>query len=103
MQVLSKTEDSSSPLHIADISANMAEDYMALEIPGNDGVFRVISVENSIGDGNGDGWYTALDALYALQMAVGKMLEDVAMDINGDGSVTSIDARNILLIAVGNE
>jgi hypothetical protein len=29
-------------------------------------------------------------------MAVGKIPEDLAMDVNGDGSVTSIDARQIL-------
>jgi hypothetical protein len=74
-------EGSSSPLQIAAIAANRAEDYEALEILTNDGVFRVISIEESRGDGDGDGKYTALDALYALQMAVGKMPEDLALDI----------------------
>ncbi len=93
-------EGSSSSLQIAAIAANRAEDYEALDIPTNDGVFRVISMEESIGDGDGDGRFTALDALYALQMAVGKIPEDLAMDMNGDGSVTSLDARKILEIAV---
>jgi len=79
-------EGSSSPLTIVAIAANKAEDYETLEVPTNDGVFRVISMEESRGDGDGDGGFTALDALYALQMAVGKIPEDLAMDMNGDGS-----------------
>lgn len=96
-------EGSSSPLQIASIAANGAEDYEAMEIPINDGVFRVISMGESRGDGDGDGRFTALDALYALQMAVGKIPEDLAMDMNGDGSVTSLDASEILKIAIGEE
>ena len=96
-------EGSSSPLTIVAIAANKAEDYETLEVPTNDGVFRVISMEESRGDGDGDGGFTALDALYALQMAVGKIPEDLAMDMNGDGSVTSLDAQKILKIAVGEE
>ena len=54
-----------------------------------------------MGDGDGDGEYTALDALYALQMSVEKIPQDPVMDINEDGSVTSLDARSILKNAVG--
>jgi len=97
------SEFSSSPLQIAAIAANRAEDDEALEIPTIDGVFRVISMEEGIGDSDGDGEYTALDALCILQMAVEKIPEDLIMDVNGDGSVTSIDAREILRIAVGIE
>ena len=96
-------EGSSTPLQIMSNVANSAEDYETLGIPTNDGVFRVISMEESRGDGDGDGKYTALDALYALQMAVGKITEDPAMDMNGDGSVTSLDASEILKIAIGKE
>jgi hypothetical protein len=97
------SKGSSSPLQIAAIAANRAEDEEALEIPTIDGVFRVISMEEGRGDSDGDGEYTALDALCILQMAVEKIPEDLVMDVNGDGSVTSIDARKILRIAVGIE
>ena len=60
-------------------------------------------MEEGIGDSDGDGEYTALDALCILQMAVEKIPEDLVMDVNRDGSVTSIDARKILRIAVGIE
>ncbi|WP_167879431.1 LamG-like jellyroll fold domain-containing protein [Methanococcoides sp. NM1] len=89
-------EGSSTALDIASLSANRA-DLTPVNIPTKDGVFKVISLEESKGDAAGDGGeLTALDALYALQMAVGKIPEDLAMDVNGDGSVTSIDARQIL-------
>lgn len=97
------SEGSSSPLQIAAIATNRAEDDEVLEIPTIDGVFRVISMEEGRGDSDGDGEYTALDALCALQMAVEKIPEDLVMDMNGDGSVTSLDARQILRIAVGIE
>ena len=96
-------EGSSSPLQIAAMMANKADDYEELDIQTNDGEFRVISIEEGMGDGDGDGEYTALDALYALQMAVGKIPEDLTMDVNGDGKVSSIDARKILRIAAGLE
>ena len=89
-------EGSSTALDIVSLSANRA-DLTPVKIPAKDGVFKVISLEESKGDAVGDGGeLTALDALYALQMAVGKIPEDLAMDVNGDGSVTSIDARQIL-------
>jgi TolB protein len=94
-------EGSSSPLQIAAMMANKANDYDELDIQTNDGEFRVISIEEGMGDGDGDGEYTALDALYALQMAVEKIPQDPVMDINEDGSVTSLDARGILKNAVG--
>ena len=94
-------EGSSSPLKIAAMMTNKADDYEELDILTNDGEFRVISIEEGMGDGDGDGEYTALDALYALQMAVEKIPQDPVMDINEDGSVTSLDARGILKNAVG--
>ncbi len=93
-------EGSFTALDIASLSANRA-DLTSVSIPTRDGVFKVISLEESKGDAVGDGGeLTALDALYALQMAVGKIPEDIAMDMNGDGSVTSINARQILRSAV---
>jgi hypothetical protein len=96
-------EGTSCPLNIEALAANRASDYQVMEIPAIDGVFRVISVEEGRGDSDGDSELTALDALYALQMAVDKIPEDLAMDMNQDGSVTSLDARKILKIAVGSE
>ena len=90
------TEGSSTTLDITALSANRV-DQTSFNIATKDGVFKVISLEESKGDAVGDGGeLTALDALYALQMAVGKIPEDLAMDMNEDGSVTSIDARLIL-------
>ncbi|MBN2489033.1 MAG: hypothetical protein JXA98_08400 [Methanosarcinaceae archaeon] len=93
------SEVSSSDLEIEAITANRADDYETVEIQTHDGLFNVISMEEGMGDGDGDGVYTALDALYALQMAVEKIPEDPVMDVNEDGSVTSFDARKILRIA----
>ncbi|MBN2489030.1 MAG: hypothetical protein JXA98_08385 [Methanosarcinaceae archaeon] len=53
------------------------------------------------GDCNGDNKLTALDALCALQMAVGKMEEDDILDVDDNGEVSSLDARIILQNAVG--
>jgi hypothetical protein len=61
------------------------------------------AISSGKGDCNGDGKITSLDALCALQMAVGKRAEDLVMDVTGDGSVTSLDARKILRIAAGLE
>lgn len=55
----------------------------------------------AVGDGNGDGLCTEVDALMALKMAVGLQAPDVArMDVNGDGQVTEVDALQILKWAV---
>lgn len=55
----------------------------------------------NLGDGNGDGRCTEVDALVALQMVVGLQTADVArMDVNGDGKVTEVDALQILKWAV---
>ncbi len=92
---------SSCNLDIAAMTTNRADNYETLEIEAHDGLFNVISMEEGMGDSDGDGVYTALDALYALQMAVDKIPKDPVMDVNEDGSVTSLDARNILKISVG--
>ncbi|WP_342305278.1 cohesin domain-containing protein [Methanolobus sp. ZRKC5] len=96
-------EGTSSDLEIVAITANRADDYEAVEIQIHDGLFSVISIEAGMGDGDGDGVYTSLDALYALQMAVEKIPKDPVMDVNGDGTVTSFDARTILKNVVGEE
>ncbi|HEY66328.1 MAG TPA: hypothetical protein G4O02_17395 [Caldilineae bacterium] len=59
-----------------------------------------ITVEQRlVGDGNGDGKVSVLDALIALKMYVKSIPEDLIMDVNGDGRVTPDDARQILMMA----
>ena len=53
------------------------------------------------GDCNGDNKLTALDALCALQMSVGKIEEDDILDVDDSGEVSSLDAKIILQNAVG--
>jgi len=53
------------------------------------------------GDCNKDDDLTALDALCALKMSVGRMQEDESIDVDEDGKVTSLDARIILQAVVG--
>lgn len=53
------------------------------------------------GDCNGDNKLTALDALCALQMSVGKIEENENIDVDGNGEVSSLDAKIILQNAVG--
>lgn len=98
-------EGSTSPLDIVDLIANRASDMASMNITAVDGIFRVLSLgsDEAIADCNGDGKLSVLDALCALQMAVGKRAEDPAMDINNDGQITSLDARRILRIALGLE
>ncbi|NOY11661.1 MAG: hypothetical protein GXO67_06210 [Archaeoglobi archaeon] len=61
------------------------------------------TAEELRGDVNGDGKVTSVDALMALQMAVGKLPEDVRADVTGDGTVTAVDAFRILQLAVGDQ
>ncbi len=60
-----------------------------------------------LGDGNGDGKMTALDARIALQIAAG-LIEPteeqmVTLDYNKDANVTALDARKILRSVAGLE
>jgi hypothetical protein len=91
---------SSSPLQISRVSANNADDLKSVTISAKDGLFKVISSAEGSGDADGDGTYSAIDALTALQMSVGKMNKQFFMDMNQDGEVTSLDARMILQLAV---
>ncbi|AKB85587.1 hypothetical protein MCMEM_1534 [Methanococcoides methylutens MM1] len=97
------TEGSYTSLDITSLSANRV-DQTPFNIATKDGMFKVISLEESKGDAVGDGGeLTALDALYALQMSVRMIPEDLAMDMDGDGSVTSNDARLILKSSVKSD
>ena len=50
-----------------------------------------------LGDANGDGRCTEVDALQALKMAVGQVAQDVnRLDTNRDGKVSEVDALQIL-------
>jgi hypothetical protein len=91
---------SSSPLQITRVSANNADDLQAITISAKDGMFKVITEAEGSGDADGDGTYSARDALAALQMAVGKTDQQSFMDMNQDGEITSLDARMILQLAV---
>lgn len=91
---------SSSPLQITRVSANNADDLQAITISAKDGMFKVITEAEGSGDADGDGTYSARDALAALQMAVGKTDQQSFMDMNQDGEITSLDARIILQLAV---
>ncbi len=48
------------------------------------------------GDANHDGRLTTVDAVLAMQMAVGGIATDLIADMSGDGRVTSVDALMIL-------
>ena len=52
-----------------------------------------------VGDGDGDGAVSALDALIALRMAQGLTEVDLELDMDGDGKITGDDARHILAMA----
>ena len=54
---------------------------------------------NVVGDGNGDGRISPLDALIAMKMFVGLVSEDLVLDVNRDGRVTPGDAEEILKLA----
>lgn len=91
---------SSSPLKITKVTANNADDLNSFAVSAKDGLFKVISPAEGSGDADGDGTYSAIDALAALQMAVGKMDKQSFMDINKDGEITSLDGKMILQLAV---
>jgi|GEM_PF-2202648 len=59
-----------------------------------------IDSDRVIGDSNGDGVLTELDALAALRMSVNLLAEDLILDIDKNEKVTAEDARRILSIAV---
>ena len=59
-----------------------------------------------MGDANGDGDVTAIDARITLQVAAGTKVVDVntlaRLDMDGNGTVTAFDARKVLQTAAGN-
>ena len=76
-----------------DEQAIVSETYLA-------GVYEFLEMA-PLGDVNGDGILSSVDALMALQMSAGNIAENPAADVSGDGSVTSLDALMILQASVG--
>lgn len=70
------------------------------------GTWSLSIVKTLLGDVNGDGKVTAIDARWVLQVASGsRVLTDeqkAVADVNGDGRITAIDARWILQVASGS-
>lgn len=77
-----------------------------VEIVLNDD-FTIASVRfmSKVGDVNGDGNITAIDARIILQYVAGIIKEDklntACADVNGDGNITAVDARVILQYVAG--
>ena len=71
-----------------------------MQVQVQDGRFTV-TTDSLPGDGDRDGRITSLDALMALRMSIGKIPEDLILDVNSDGQVTALDARWILQAATG--
>ena len=93
---------------LTDLTVAIEEAYdgsdKAVSLAG--GTWNLSVVKTLLGDVNGDGKITAIDARWALQAASGaRMLTEeqkAAADANGDGKITAIDARWILQAASGS-
>ncbi len=94
--------DCTTSIDVAITDAYDSED-VAAEMVTVSGTVDILVYE--IGDLNGDGDITAIDARWILQIAAGNRTatekELMAADVNGDGQVTAIDARWVLQIAAG--
>lgn len=92
---------------LTDLTLTVEEAYdgsdKAVSVTG--GTWELSVVKTVLGDLNGDGQVTAIDARWALQAASGTRTlneeQKAAADINGDGKITAIDARWILQAASG--
>ena len=100
-KVIGKDGDTSkldlSNVEVSDVNATW------IPVTTEDATFTVgVSKCGITGDLNGDAKVTSVDALMALQMAVGNLQVNNCADVNGDGKVTSVDALMILQASVGN-
>jgi len=86
-------EGSKSPLTLTEIMAT-GSSGAALSVNSVNGELSI--GQKQIGDANGDGKLSVLDALIALKMYVQLLPLDLVADINKDGRVTPEDARLIL-------
>jgi len=64
------------------------------------GEIRILK-DSTPGDFDGNGTIDSLDALAALRMSIGKLPEQLILDVDSDGKVTAKDARLIMGMAVG--
>lgn len=93
---------------LTDLTVAIEEAYdgsdKAVSLAG--GTWNLSVVKTLLGDVNGDGKITAIDARWALQAASGARTlteeQKAAADVNGDGKITAIDARWILQAASGS-
>ncbi|MFQ6120166.1 MAG: cohesin domain-containing protein, partial [Methanosarcinales archaeon] len=91
-----------SPLLLKDIKATDTN-FNKVAINKESGLIIIETNKCGItGDLNGDMEVTSVDALMALQMAVGNIPVDKCADVSCDGEVTSVDALMILQASVGN-
>ncbi len=89
---------SSSPLTITEVESTNSSGN-AVTLQASNGAVDIIS-NGLLGDYNGDGLVTELDALAALRMSVKLLTEDLILDMDQNGRVTAEDARQILSISV---
>ncbi len=97
-------EGTSSALAFGPVDGMFAMDRSgdAVEVTTIDGSI-LVAVRTLSGDNDGDNKITELDAVVALQMALGLTPEDLFLDLDGSGAVTVEDARLILQSAVSGE
>jgi hypothetical protein len=84
------TTGQTTPLELSDIEFSDPSGYNLGTAPAINGAFTVYK----LGDVNGDGNITSVDALITLQMAVRGEYNKIA-DVNDDDRVTSLDALMI--------
>ena len=90
------TDGSVSPLTLSDaLVSHTSADPLEVRLVGGD----LTVGQRTVGDGDGDGEITALDALIALKEASQSTGQDLSLDVNLDGQVTEADARLILILA----
>jgi hypothetical protein len=91
---------SSSPLTLSEIIAEDGSgNPVSLKITNGTVSIKGKS-DRLLGDYNGDGKVTEVDALAALRMSVKLLAEDLIVDMDQNGKVTAEDARLILVQAV---
>ena len=89
-------DGSVSPLTLSDaLVSHTSADPLEVRLVGGD----LTVGQRTVGDGDGDGEITALDALIALKEASKSTGQDLSLDVNLDGQVTEADARLILILA----
>ena len=89
-----------------EITANYENGYLTFETSKlGDFVVSAETAQVLLGDANGDGKVSSIDARWVLQVASGSRIpteeEKIRMDVNGSGTITAIDARWILQIVAG--